>query len=281
MDLLRLGDQGLSSPHKRRKWLILMAVSCVSGYGVYKVYHSLSVTTKRKRLIKILGAFLSVAELISDSAETMTTVSQDVKRFLNSDSDNIPNSLKQISKIATSDEFTSSLSTVSQAVTVGVSRGRSSFESTGTGPEPSLVDRVVDKAFSEEGGRFLSAVVGSFAKNLVLGFHSKDVKNDSEEMTPQWVRLLGDDKCRELLSDCIERFTSTAVSVYLDKTMDINTYDQIFEGLTNPKHQDRVKDLLVTVSSGALQTIVRSSHDVFTSSSSSSRSNIEEMKTRC
>ncbi|KAL0757833.1 hypothetical protein Bca101_095501 [Brassica carinata] len=147
MDLLRLGDQGLSSPHKRRKWLILMAVSCVSGYGVYKVYHSLSVTTKRKRLIKILGAFLSVAELISDSADTMTTVSQDVKRFLNSDSDNIPNSLKQISKIATSDEFTSSLSTVSQAVTVGVSRGRSSFESTGTGPEPSLVD----KAFSEEG----------------------------------------------------------------------------------------------------------------------------------
>ncbi|WZZ19270.1 hypothetical protein YC2023_112359 [Brassica napus] len=226
-----------------------MAVSCVSGYGVYKVYHSLSVTTKRKRLIKILGAFLS-------AAETMTT----------------------IAKIATSNEFTSSLSTVSQAVTVGVSRGMSSFESTGIGSEPSVVDRVIDKAFSEEGGRFVSVVVGSFAKNLVLGFRSNEVKNDSEE-TPPWVRLLCDDKCRELLADCIERFTSTAASVYLDKTMDINTYDQIFEGLTNPKHQDSVKDLLVTVSSGALQTIVRTSHDVFTSPSS--RSNIEEIKTRC
>ncbi|CDY34902.1 BnaA09g48280D [Brassica napus] len=226
-----------------------MAVSCVSGYGVYKVYHSLSVTTKRKRLIKILGAFLS-------AAETMTTVSQDVKRFLNSDSDNMIGPLKQIAKIATSDDF----------------------ESTGIGSEPSVVDRVIDKAFSEEGGRFVSVVVGSFAKNLVLGFRSNEVKNDSEE-TPQWVRLLCDDKCRELLADCIERFTRTAVSVYLDKTMDINTYDQIFEGLTNPKHQDSVKDLLVTVSSGALQTIVRTSHDVFTSSSS--RSNIEEIKTRC
>ena len=133
----------------------------------------------------------------------------------------------------------------------------SSFESTGIGSEPSVVDRVVDKAFSEEGGRFVSAVVGSFAKNLVLGFHSKEVKNSDSEETPQWVKLLGDDKCRELLSDCIERFTSTAVSVYLDKTMDINTYDQIFEGLTNPKHQDSVKDLLVTVSSSALQTIYR------------------------
>ncbi|KAG2300864.1 hypothetical protein Bca52824_037336 [Brassica carinata] len=268
MDLLR---SELFSPQRRRKWLILMAVS---GYGVYKVYHSPSVATKRKRLMKILRASLSVAELISDSAETMTTVSRDLKRSLSSDSDDIPNSLKQMAKITTSEEFTSSLSTISQAVTVGVSRGRSSNVS-----EPSVVDRVVDKAFSEEGAGFVSVVVGSFAKNLVLAFHSKEVKNDSSE-TPQWLSLLGDDKCRELLADCIERFTSTAVTVYLDKTMDINTYDQIFQGLTNPKHQESVKDLLVTVSNGALQTFVRTSHDVFTSSSrsntSSSRSNSEE-----
>lgn len=271
MDLLRLGDQGLSSPHKRRKWLILMAVSCVSGYGVYKVYHSLSVTTKRKRFIKILGAFLSVAELISDSAETMTTVSQDVKRFLNSDSDNIPNSLKQISKIATSDEFTSSLSTVSQAVTVGVSRGRSSFESTGTGPEPSLVDRVVDKAFSKAGTGFFSVVVGSFAKNLVLGFRSNEgvTRGDDDTVTPRWLSLLCDERSREVLAECIERFTSTAVGVYLDKTMDINAFDQIFEGMTNPKHQDSVKDVLVSVCNGAIETVVRTSHEVFTTSKSS------------
>nr|VDD59215.1 unnamed protein product [Brassica oleracea] len=82
---------------------------------------------------------------------------------------------------------------------------------------------LVDKAFSEEGCRFVSVVVGSFAKNLVLGFHSKEVKNDSEETPPQWVRLLGDDdKCEKLLAACIERFANTAVSVYLDKTMDIN-----------------------------------------------------------
>ncbi|KAL0732581.1 hypothetical protein Bca4012_008790 [Brassica carinata] len=270
MDLLR---SELFSPQRRRKWLILIVVS---GYGVYKVYHSPSVATKRKRLMKILGAFLSVAELISDSAETMTTVSQDSKRFFSSDSSDIPNSLKQMAKIATSEEFTSSLSTVSQAVTVGVSRGRSSFESTNVS-EPSVVDRVVDKALSEEGGRFVSVVVGSFAKNLVLAFHSKDVKNDSSE-TPQWVRLLCDNKCRDLLAVCIERFTSRAVSVYLDKTMNINTYDQIFEGLTNPKHQDSVKDLLVTVSNGALQTIVRTFHDVFTSSSSRSNTSSSRIK---
>ncbi|KAF2618389.1 hypothetical protein F2Q68_00042585 [Brassica cretica] len=136
---------------------------------------------------------------------------------------------------------------------------------------------LVDKAFSEEGGRFVSVVVGSFAKNLVLGFHSKEVKNDSEETPPQWVRLLGDDdKCKKLLAACIERFANTAVSVYLDNTMDINRAGSIVSWVLG------VKDLLVTVSNGALQTIVRTSHDVFTSSSSSSsRSDIEEIKTRC
>ena len=287
MELLRFGEKGLLlSPPRRKKWLLLIAITGVSGYGAYKVYHSPSVTRKRKRLAKILGAFLSIAELISESAETMTLVSRDLKQFLISDSDEIPNSFKQIAKIAASNEFTDSLSSVSQAVTVGVSRGYKKSESfVDSGSEPSVVDRVVDKVFSKAGSGFFSVVVGSFAKNLVLGFQSKEVvtrggSEEEERRTPQWLSLLCDDKCRELLADCIERFTSTAVTVYLDKTMDINAFDQIFEGMTNPKHRDSVKDVLVSVCNGALETIVRTSHEVFTTSSSNSKSSavIEEVE---
>ncbi|CAN7035908.1 unnamed protein product [Brassica rapa subsp. trilocularis] len=274
MELLRFGEKGLSnSPHRRKKWILLIAISgVVSGYGAYKVYHLPSVARKRQRLAKILGAFLSVAELISESAEAMTVVSRDMKEFLTSDADEIPNSFKQIAKIANSKEFTDSLSRVSQAVTVGVSRGyKSESCSNVVDSEPSVVDRVVDKAFSKAGTGFFSVVVGSFAKNLVLGFRSNEgvTRGDDDTVTPRWLSLLCDERSREVLAECIGRFTSTAVGVYLDKTMDINAFDQIFEGMTNPKHQDSVKDVLVSVCNGAIETVVRTSHEVFTTSKSS------------
>ncbi|KAJ4879104.1 Protein PHLOEM PROTEIN 2-LIKE A10 [Raphanus sativus] len=269
MELLRFGEKGLfSSPPRRKKWLLLIAISgvAVSGYGAYKVYHLPSVTRKRQRLAKILGAFLSVAELISESAETMTIVSRDLKEFLTSDSDEIPNSFRQIAKIANSREFTDSLSRVSRAVTIGVSRGYKSESCVDSSSEGSSV---IDKVFSKAGSGFFSVVVGSFAKNLVLGFRAKEVGDSSSEEPPQWLSLLCDDKCRVLLAECIERFTSTAVAVYLDKTMDINAFDQIFEGMTNPKHQDSVKDVLVSVCNSAIETVVRTSHEVFTTPKSS------------
>ncbi|KAJ0235885.1 Protein PHLOEM PROTEIN 2-LIKE A10 [Hirschfeldia incana] len=286
MELLRIGEKSLLSPPRRKKWLLLIAISgVVSGYGAYKLYHLPSVARKRQRLAKILGAFLSVAELISESAETMTIVSRDLKDFLNSDSDQIPNSFRQIAKIANSKEFTDSLSRVSQAVTIGVTRGYKSESFNDSEEKEGSSGGVIDKVFSEAGTGFFSVVVGSFAKNLVLGFRANEVVtrgDDSYEergTPPQWLSLLCDDKCRVLLAECIERFTSTAVAVYLDKTMDINAFDQIFEGMTNPNHQDSVKDVLVSVCNGAIETVVRTSHEVFTSKSSAVVEEVEEEET--
>ncbi|EHA8591061.1 protein PHLOEM PROTEIN 2-LIKE A10 [Cocos nucifera] len=271
----------LEFSRRRRRWLLLAATAGISGYGAYKLYHLPSVARKRRKLARLVGMLVAVASSASSSAETVALVSSDLNRFLRSDTDEIPTSLKQISKIAHSDEFSGSLSRVSEALTVGISRG---FQSSAVPSESvsssSFSDRFLDKLLSTAGSGFASVVAGSFARSLVMAFSSRGTdggevgrtQSDSPAV-PRWVHVICSDKCREMIGDCIQLFVSTAVAVYLDKTMDINPYDEIFSGLTNPKHEAKVKDMLTSVCNGAVETLVKTSHQVLTSSNSGSSVN--------
>ncbi|ERN18564.1 protein PHLOEM PROTEIN 2-LIKE A10 [Amborella trichopoda] len=297
MDLQFLKSLYLSK--RRRNWLLFLTACGASGYGAYRLYSSPSITRKRKKLLQLLKTLITIIEATSDSAETIGVVSKDLKEFIQSDSNEVPNSLKQISKILISDEFHASASRVTEALTIGVLRGFSSEKNVDQREEPSALghsDRLLDKLFTPAGSGFASIVVGSFARNMVSGFmasHGSNSVNSTVQMSdqrpgspnPKWVTIICNDKSKELIADCIQLFVSTAVAVYLDKTMDINTYDEIFSGLTNPRHEAKVRDMLVSVCNGAVETLVKTSHRVLTSppnnnsennASSSSNGEIED-----
>ena len=94
----------------------------------------------------------------------------------------------------------------------------------------------MDKLFTTTGSGFAFVAVGSFARNLVMAFYSDGQSSGGSNSktwtsfelvgseinhTPQWVNFVRDNKCSEPIGDCIQLFVSNAVSVYLDKTMDI------------------------------------------------------------
>uniref|UniRef100_A0A1J3GV80 Protein PHLOEM PROTEIN 2-LIKE A10 n=1 Tax=Noccaea caerulescens TaxID=107243 RepID=A0A1J3GV80_NOCCA len=252
---LALGKKGFHFALRNKKWILLAA----SGYGAFRVYHSPSISQKRKRISKLFTLLLNLVEAASDSAEAVSVITKDLTEFLRSDSDQIPNSFKQISKIAKSDELNSSLIRFTQAMTVGLLRGyrldSGNDDESGSG----FTDRVMDKLFTKSGSGFASAIVGSFARNLVVALYSSSSGESPIFSNPELLDAICSDDGRKLIGDCVQRFVSTAVSVYLDKTTDVNVFDDFFTGLTNPKHEQKVKQTLVTLCNGAVETFVRAS----------------------
>lgn len=252
---------------KNKRWVAVFAALGLSSFAAYRVYNSPSIVQKREKISKLLGSLISIAQVISDSADTIGVISKDLKEFLQSETDQIPNSLKQISKVTRSTEFSESVTSLTKALTLGILRG---YKSTGvSNAGPSFLDNVFDKLTTPTGSGFVSVVVGSFARNLVMGFYQMDSDSESEEKSiDKWIDVICNARCKELIGESIQLFVSTAVAVYLDKTMHINTFDEMFKALANPKHEKEVKDMFITVCNGAVETLVKTSHQVLTNSES-------------
>ncbi|CAL1380899.1 unnamed protein product [Linum trigynum] len=261
MDLSLVKKTGLLNyTRKNKNWVLLLAALGFSSYGAYKVYNSPSISMRRRRLLRLLGAFLSMGDAISNSAETISVVSNEFKDFIKSESDRVPNSMNQMSKLSRSNEFSESVVIFTKALTVGILTGYQPTSNSG----PGFMDSVIDKLATPSGSGFVSAIVGSFARNLVAAYYECSSEQGSGGSASELMELLCSPKCKDLIADCTQLFVSTAVAVYLDKTLHINSYDQLFAGLTNPKHEDHVKDLMVSVSNSAVATLVKSSHAALT-----------------
>ncbi|XP_073103376.1 protein PHLOEM PROTEIN 2-LIKE A10-like [Elaeis guineensis] len=115
---LRYIDAALHFSSRRRRWLLPLTAAGISSYGAYKVYHLPSVSMRREKLATLFGALISLAEAVSSNADTINVVSTDLNRFIRSDSNEIPASLKQILKIARSEEFCGSLFQLSKALII-------------------------------------------------------------------------------------------------------------------------------------------------------------------
>ncbi|KAM7252035.1 hypothetical protein ACFE04_023918 [Oxalis oulophora] len=248
---------------RKRKWVFLFTAFGFTSYGLYRFYHSPSTDRRRRKLLKVFQSLVNLSEAISNSAESISVVSKDFKGFIQSESDEIPNSFIQMSKISNSTEFANSIITLTQALTLGILRGQKSVVKRNNETSSSLFESVTDKLFTTAGSGFASVIVGSFARNLVMGYYSCNGEESNSNSIDKWVdHVASNEKLKELIGGCIQLFVSTMVAVFLDNTMHINTYDQFFAGLTNPDHEERVKDMLVSVCNGAVETFMKTSNDM-------------------
>ncbi|XP_062212541.1 protein PHLOEM PROTEIN 2-LIKE A10-like [Phragmites australis] len=256
-------DRLVAFSRRRRRWILLAAVASATAVGAYKIYHHPTVAARRRRLVRLAAAVAAFADAAASSADAAALVASDLADFVRSGSDELPRSVTQLAKLAASPEVSATVSALSEAVTAGILRGAGSSNSgLGSGGSVALSERLVDKLFSDSGERLASAVAGSFARHLVLAFYSVPSPPGEASSPTMWVNVVATGKCRKAISNWVEVFVGTAVREFIDKTIHINTYEQLFEGLTNPKHDAKVKELLVSVCNGAVETLVKTTHHV-------------------
>ncbi|KAM0859441.1 hypothetical protein ACQ4PT_047188 [Festuca glaucescens] len=251
-------DRVLVFSHRRRRWILCAGAAAAA----YLIYHHPSVAARRRRISRLTSALSSLADAVAD-------VAADLAGFLRSESDVLPPTLTQLSKLASSPEASASASALSGALTAGVLRGYNSASGPASGGEVPFSDRLVEKLFSPEGERLVSAVAGSLGRDLVLAFYSvpADPSESAGSSPASWVDVVTRGSCRRAIRSWVEVFTATAVGVFIDKTIHINTYDQICAAATNPAYDARLQELLVALCSASIETLVKTSHGVLSNTS--------------
>ncbi|EER91839.1 protein PHLOEM PROTEIN 2-LIKE A10 [Sorghum bicolor] len=240
----------LCSRRRRARRLLLAAAAATAGYGLYRLYRH-----HRRRIV----AALSLADAVSQ-------VGSDLAEFLRSDSDQVPRSLLQLSKLAASEPVSSAASSLSESLASGVLRAishqRQLHQQQQQNPQTPLQDRILDRLLSPEGAGFASAVVGSFARNLVLSSCDARTADAGDREEPRWLAALCSATGKEAAADLVRVFVSTAVAAYLDRTAAVRTNSQLLAGLSDPRHEAKVKDLAVSVCNGAVETFLRTSRQL-------------------
>ncbi|KAL6647788.1 hypothetical protein ACP70R_015225 [Stipagrostis hirtigluma subsp. patula] len=254
-------DRVLAFSRRRRRWLLCAGAAA----GAYLIYRHPAVAARRRRLARLASALASLADAVAD-------VAADLAAFLRSDSDAVPPTLRQLSKLAASPEASASASALSGALAAGVLRGyvaSSGSAPASSGGDVALSERFLEKMLSPSGERLASAVAGSFGRHLVLAFYSAPPQQPSTAASPaSWIDAFTTGRGQRAIRSWVEVFTATAVGVFIDKTIHINTYDQLFAAATNPTYDARLQKLLVALCSTSVETLVKTSHSVLTSANS-------------
>eukprot|EP00270_Netrium_digitus_P004167 TRINITY_DN1506_c0_g1_i1.p1 TRINITY_DN1506_c0_g1~~TRINITY_DN1506_c0_g1_i1.p1 ORF type:complete len:575 (-),score=138.87 TRINITY_DN1506_c0_g1_i1:317-2041(-) len=168
----------------------------------------------------------------------------------------------------------------------GPSKGKKAAKA----PHSDLPERLLDKVFSDAGRSFAACVVASAARSLVCAYFDASfqyaqqrpevalssqpsiARGQADGQQPAGVgagswqllclELATSPRGKSLLADCVSVFTATAVEAFLHQTQGENMWDDLISSMTRADYQEPVTGLLKAVSGQAVESLVRTSHEV-------------------
>lgn len=119
----------LSGPRFRKTYVIVGgAIIFVGAYAGYKVYTADMWTRAKQQLQSVEEACTALSRAAKGSGDIVHLVTSELETFLQSDSDEVPRSIRQMLKIAASPEFQQAAASLSGSLVkgaVGATQGHS------------------------------------------------------------------------------------------------------------------------------------------------------------
>lgn len=240
---------------KQKKLLGYGSVGVAGLYFLYKAYKSDSLTALiefRERLLKGLD---SSSKSLLLASECSNTIFEDLQTFLTSDSDDLPQSLRQLAKLAKSEEFAEATSSLAAAAIQGA------FGTAKTSAEPNLQEGeatqksqrsdILHQAFdlltTDKGMSLVELAVGVACRSSVKAYCDS---TPQDSMQPSmWQQLLEFGtlpKGEKMFAACVGTFVREGTKVWLGGMEGVSGWEDFLSSLCKPERQLVVERLTRT-----------------------------------
>jgi len=113
-------------------------------------------------------------------------------------------------------------------------------------PSSSMLGQTLEKVFSEKGSSFFAILAASVARQTIETLmDSASDQTNSGEAFEKYKDILLSEEGKQFVSDLLVTLVVESTSIYIDKTVHVNYYDQILETAVKPQHKTFVEGLCV------------------------------------
>mmetsp|Transcript_25000 Transcript_25000/g.54371 ORF Transcript_25000/g.54371 Transcript_25000/m.54371 type:complete len:457 (+) Transcript_25000:156-1526(+) len=239
---------------RNKKSVFGTAVAAAAAYAAYKAYNSEGLGKAKEQVQRMREAFANYSKAASSLSSVCSLVASDLHTFLNSDSTELPQSLKQLNRLLQSQDVQQTLQTAVSTVVRGASEAAASVAaSSATEGSASALDKIIEAVLSDRGRSLIGMAVGLASKNATSAFcdfleRSQASSQGSGGVTLEKVmQLLVSEQGEKLLSLMITSSIKTTVNTYVESTLGYNFYDDMLASITKQEHRDAMTDIMTRV----------------------------------
>lgn len=260
---------------KVRKYIVLTAGVAITGGLVYRAYNSDAIGQSRHYFRRLGHALQCYIDAIADNGEMCSDLMKDLDKFLHSDEDEIPSSLRQVAKLLQAPAVTSATAATVHALYNGLyktayhNHGMSQdLTTTSTTQKPAALDKILDAVLSERGHTLVSVAVSMAARNAVTAYCEASNQqqlyastSNHKTSTDKILDFLGSISGQQLAVASMATLATEGVRVYMDRTLDINFYEDLFASMAKTEHLSAVKECVGVFAKEAVSALLSSQDD--------------------